>query len=228
MLAAVMVSAAPAMAASIPQSSASPPLSTVDADCLSLAIYYEARSESREGQEAVAQVVLNRLRDPAYPKDVCSVVFQGSQRRTGCQFSFTCDGSMSRLPKRETWNRAREIAAAVLAGRSSALVGNATHYHTTAINPYWSSSLSKVATIGAHVFYSKPGASVAYAGAVREVSIVVGVILGPRAERQLRPMIDFDRSERVFLTVEGAANAGDGAQLTEVVTVHRGSLPSVR
>ena len=205
MLAAVMVSAAPAMAASIPQSSASPPLSTVDADCLSLAIYYEARSESREGQEAVAQVVLNRLRDPAYPKDVCSVVFQGSQRRTGCQFSFTCDGSMSRLPKRETWNRAREIAAAVLAGRSSALVGNATHYHTTAINPYWSSSLSKVATIGAHVFYSKPG-----------------------AERQLRPMIDFDRSERVFLTVEGAANAGDGAQLTEVVTVHRGSLPSVR
>lgn len=125
-------------------------------DCLSFAIYYEARSESEQGQIAVAQVVLNRVRDRAYPDDVCSVVFQGSERRTGCQFSFTCDGSMARLPEGPAWRKAREIAEAALSGRTDAEVGGATHYHTTAIQPYWSSSLRKVATIGAHIFYTRP------------------------------------------------------------------------
>ncbi|WP_414639531.1 cell wall hydrolase [Allosphingosinicella sp.] len=128
------------------------------ADCLAKAVYYEARSESEEGQRAVAQVVLNRVRHPAFPASVCGVVFQGSTRRTGCQFSFTCDGAMARRPQGWAWERARRIADAALNGEVYTPVGNATHYHTTAILPYWAPSLSRSAVIGAHVFYRWRGA----------------------------------------------------------------------
>ena len=100
-----------------------------DEDCLSLAIYYEARSETEQGQHAVAQVVLNRVRDPNYPDDVCAVVFQGFERRTGCQFSFTCDGSVRRRPVRIGWAAARRRARSALAGYVDDAVGRATHYH---------------------------------------------------------------------------------------------------
>jgi hypothetical protein len=126
-------------------------------DCLTAAVYYEAGSESREGQQAVAQVVLNRMRHPAYPKTVCGVVFQGSNRNTGCQFTFTCDGSLTHRPTEAGWRRAREIAVAALHGYVSKAVGNATHYHADYVAPYWSTSLVKVATIGAHVFYRWTG-----------------------------------------------------------------------
>jgi spore germination cell wall hydrolase CwlJ-like protein len=122
-------------------------------DCLTAAIYYEARSESDDGQRAVAQVVLNRVRHPAFPNTVCGVVYQGSTRRTGCQFTFTCDGSLARRPEAVGWFRARRIAAEALAGDVYAPVGNATHYHTTSILPYWASSLIRSAVIGAHIFY---------------------------------------------------------------------------
>jgi hypothetical protein len=122
-------------------------------DCLAEAIYYEARSESEEGQRAVAQVVLNRVRHPAFPSSVCGVVYQGSSRRTGCQFSFTCDGSLGRRPYGASWARARSLAAAALSGEVYAPVGNATHYHTRAILPYWAPSLRRAAVVGAHVFY---------------------------------------------------------------------------
>ena len=122
-------------------------------DCLTAAVYYEARSESRDGQRAVAQVVLNRARHPAFPASVCGVVYQGSARRTGCQFSFTCDGSMARRRNHEEWARAREIAAGALGGEVFAPVGNATHYHTRAVLPYWASSLTRSTVIGAHIFY---------------------------------------------------------------------------
>jgi hypothetical protein len=79
--------------------------------CLTAAVYYEARSEGQEGQRAVAQVVLNRVRHPAFPKSVCGVVYQGSQRRTGCQFSFTCDGSLRARREAGAWARARQVAA---------------------------------------------------------------------------------------------------------------------
>ena len=127
-------------------------------DCLATAIYYEARSESEEGQRAVAQVVLNRVRHPAFPSSVCGVVYQGAQRRTGCQFSFTCDGSMAQRPRGAAWGRAQRIAAAALSGDVYAPVGTATHYHTTAILPYWAPSLTRSAVIGAHVFYRWKGA----------------------------------------------------------------------
>ena len=122
-------------------------------DCLTAAVYHEARSEGEDGQRAVAQVVLNRVRHPAFPASVCGVVFEGSGRRTGCQFSFTCDGSLGRRREGHAWTRAREIAQAALGGEVYAAVGNATHYHTRAILPYWASSLRRSATVGEHIFY---------------------------------------------------------------------------
>ena len=127
--------------------------------CLATAIYYEAASESIGGQKAVAQVVLNRVAHPTYPGSVCGVVYQGSQRVTGCQFSFTCDGSLRRKPSRGGWATALRIAGEALAGDVYAPVGLATHYHTTWINPYWASSLDHVGTIGAHRFYRWRGAA---------------------------------------------------------------------
>ncbi len=126
-------------------------------DCLTAAIYYEAVYESLDGQRAVAQVVLNRLRHPAYPKTVCGVVFQGSERKTGCQFTFTCDGALKARPVEPMWSRTREVARAALAGQVMKKVGNATHYHANYVAPYWSPNLVKVGTIGAHIFYRWTG-----------------------------------------------------------------------
>jgi hypothetical protein len=126
-------------------------------DCLTAAIYYEAASESMTGQRAVAQVVLNRMRHPAYPKSICGVVYEGSERRTGCQFSFTCDGSLARTPSRTGWDRARGIATAALGGYVERSVGTATHYHTTWVVPYWAWSLDKITLVGAHIFYRWKG-----------------------------------------------------------------------
>ena len=126
-------------------------------DCLTQAVYYEAATEATEGQQAVAQVVLNRVRHPAYPASICGVVYQGHERRTGCQFTFTCDGALSRAPMQSYWDRARKVAAAALGGYVYAPVGNATHYHTDWVVPYWASSLVKSAVIGTHIFYRWSG-----------------------------------------------------------------------
>jgi hypothetical protein len=125
-------------------------------ECLTQAVYYEARSESEDGQRAVAQVVLNRVRHPAFPNSVCGVVFQGSERVTGCQFSFTCDGSIGAWVEPYAWERARRIAAAALRGNVYRPVGLATNYHTTAISPYWAPSLVPQVVVGAHIFYRRP------------------------------------------------------------------------
>lgn len=126
-------------------------------DCLTAAVHYEAAIEPLDGQRAVAQVVLNRLRHPAYPKSVCGVVFQGSERSTGCQFTFTCDGSLARTPSEAGWARARKVAEEALAGKVFKPVGYATHYHTNWVVPYWSSSLTKLANVGTHIFYRWEG-----------------------------------------------------------------------
>ncbi|UVI38599.1 cell wall hydrolase [Qipengyuania spongiae] len=125
--------------------------------CLSMAVYYEAASESYEGQRAVAQVVLNRVAHPAYPASVCGVVFQGSERSTGCQFTFTCDGSLARTPSRRSWAVAQSVALSALAGDVFTPVGTATHYHTHAVHPYWAPSLDFIGSIGAHRFYRWKG-----------------------------------------------------------------------
>ena len=126
-------------------------------ECLSTAIYYEAGRESTDGQRAVAQVILNRARHPVFPSSVCGVVYQGSTRATGCQFTFTCDGSLARRPDAAGWNRASRVAQAALAGYVYAPVGWATHYHANYVLPYWASSLAKNAVVGAHLFYRWSG-----------------------------------------------------------------------
>lgn len=122
-------------------------------ECLTAAIYYEARSEPLDGQRAVAQVVLNRVRDRAFPATVCGVVYQGSTRHTGCQFSFTCDGSMLRPRDAAAWARSRMVAQMALSGSVYAPVGAATSYHANYVLPWWAPSLSRVATVGSHIFY---------------------------------------------------------------------------
>lgn len=128
-------------------------------NCLAQAIWYEAASENEAGKRAVAQVVLNRVAHSSWPNSVCGVVYQGSNRRTGCQFSFTCDGSLARKTKGRSWNEAQKLAGEALGGSVYRPIGHATHYHTLWVNPYWASSLDHVGTIGAHRFYRNRGAS---------------------------------------------------------------------
>ncbi|MBB5686619.1 cell wall hydrolase [Sphingobium boeckii] len=126
-------------------------------DCLTAAIYYEAASETETGQRAVAQVVLNRVRHPSYPNSVCGVVFQGAERSTGCQFTFTCDGALARPPVPALWLRARRFAEQALSGFVERNVGLSTHYHTNWVVPYWSGNLAKTALVGTHIFYRWQG-----------------------------------------------------------------------
>ena len=127
-------------------------LRRADLECMTDAVYYEARGESPRGQAAVAQVVMNRVAHPAFPKTVCGVVFQGAGR-SGCQFSFTCDGSMKRIREAAAWDRARAVAKRALTGVAVADVGRATHFHTTSVSPFWAPSMLRVAQVGTHVFY---------------------------------------------------------------------------
>lgn len=125
-------------------------------DCLAKAVYYEARSESSRGQLAVAEVVMNRVGDSRFPKTVCDVVFQGQDRDTGCQFTFTCDGSLHVKPYGAAWDRARAVALNVTLGLNKPVTGKATHYHTDYVNPYWAAGLVETAEVGTHIFYRFP------------------------------------------------------------------------
>jgi len=136
-------------------------------ECLTQAVYYEAATEGPDGGRAVAQVVLNRVRHPAYPSSVCGVVYQGSERPTGCQFTFTCDGSLARVPSRQLWAQARQIASEALSGKVYGPVGHTTHYHADYVLPYWADSLDKSAKVGRHIFYRLKG-SLGAAGTFRQ------------------------------------------------------------
>ena len=179
-------------------------------DCLTAAIYYEARSQSEDGQRAVAQVVLNRVRGRAFPSTICGVVYQGSTRRTGCQFSFTCDGSMNARRNENSWAEAQRIAAAALAGEVYAPVGSATHYHANYVLPWWASSLSRVTQVGAHIFYRWRGAMES-ALAFRQQYAGVEPAIG----------VDVAASDTSGVTVH-YGNRPDGAEAAGGVTIHRG------
>jgi spore germination cell wall hydrolase CwlJ-like protein len=125
--------------------------------CLTQAVYYEAGYEPIEGRRAVAQVVLNRMRHPAFPKSVCGVVYQGSTGAV-CQFSFVCDGALYRRPSQSAWNESEVVAEAALDGYVERSVGEATHYHADYVAPRWAPMLAKVAKLGTHIFYRWPGA----------------------------------------------------------------------
>lgn len=124
--------------------------------CLAAAAWYEA-GDDPDGERSVVQVVLNRARHPAFPSTVCGVVFQGQERATGCQFSFTCDGAMKRRPSDQAWERALTLSRAMLGGEVFRQVGYATHYHTDWVFPYWGPSLVKLTKFRTHIFYRWPG-----------------------------------------------------------------------
>lgn len=128
-------------------------------ECLTQAIYYEGATEPGAGQQAIAQVVLNRVSHSAFPSTVCGVVYEGAERTTGCQFTFTCDGSLARRPSELLWARARRTAQAALGGFVAEKVGRATHYHADYVDPYWSSSLDRIDKIGVHIFYVWKGSA---------------------------------------------------------------------
>ncbi len=127
-----------------------------DLDCLAEAVYYEARGESAAGQAAVAQVVLNRARHPNYPKSVCGVVFQGGFAGD-CQFSFVCDGAMSRPVEPTAWRQARQIAARALSGYVMTSVGRALNFHVSPTGTERHAAPGTVAQLGRHVFFVAMG-----------------------------------------------------------------------
>ncbi len=124
--------------------------------CMTQAVYYEAANESEKGKRAVAQVVMNRMRHPAYPNSVCGVIYQGVNARV-CQFSFTCDGALLRKPLERQWSESLEVAKDALDGRQLPEVGTATHYHADYVLPKWAYTLEKLEVIGTHIFYRFPG-----------------------------------------------------------------------
>jgi len=123
-------------------------------DCLATAAIYES-ARSADGQRAVIQVILNRVRSYGFPKTICGVVYQGASKETGCQFSFACDQSLARRHEPRGWSAARRRAAHALHGYVFPRVGTATHYHTDWIVPYWSASLNKIAKVDSHIFYRR-------------------------------------------------------------------------
>ena len=149
----VAMTAQPGRAQPLPVSDAPDSGHDVDVKCLASAIAHEAGYEPLEGKQAVAEVVLNRLRSPHFPKTVCGVIFAGSTRKTGCQFTFTCDGSLGRTLPAMVLEESRQVAEAALDGRNPLRVGGATHYHADYVTPYWAASLVEVTKIGAHIFY---------------------------------------------------------------------------
>lgn len=122
--------------------------------CLATAIYFEARGESYRGQVAVAQVVLNRVRDHRYPDTICGVVYQNQNRRNSCQFSFACDGIPEAINDAKAWAQSEDIAKRFTAGELYLTeVADATHYHATYVSPAWAPRMNKLTQIGLHVFY---------------------------------------------------------------------------
>jgi hypothetical protein len=125
-----------------------------EASCLATAVYYEARSESELGQLAVAKVILNRVRDPAYPKTICGVVYQGADRGHGCQFSFACDGRAEQPRSGKEWQEAKQIASRAMAGEADVkIISTATHYHADYVQPRWAGTMKRLIKIGRHIFY---------------------------------------------------------------------------
>ncbi|OCX61205.1 hypothetical protein BFP70_16490 [Thioclava sp. SK-1] len=123
-------------------------------ECLADVLYHEARGESVQGQVAVAEVVLNRVEDPAFPNTVCGVVHQSNRR--GCQFSWTCDGKSDRIGESSAYSRVKKVARAMMDGAPRVVTDGATFFHTPAVKPSWARRFVRTAKVGAHIFYRKP------------------------------------------------------------------------
>lgn len=178
-------------------------------DCLSMAIAYESAGQPVAGQQAVGQVVLNRVRDPRFPKTVCGVVFQGSSRTTGCQFTFACDGSFRRRMTATTLLMARTIAEDVLDGAVPDRVGGATHYHADYVQPTWASYGRQVTKIGAHIFYRMPGDQL-------QLTRIGALTQGEPGEDALPAMQRFAANRLIF--ARQARRPASNTRLTKAVT----------
>lgn len=187
-----------------------------EAECMAQAIYYESRNEPLAGQLAVAEVISNRMRDHRYPDTACGVVFQGSTRTTGCQFTFTCDGALGRKPKGTAWEQAKEIAAHVLMNLAEDRTGGATHYHATYVDPVWSAGLIRTDKIGLHVFYRFPrGSEWAQVRSASASRSAAAPVLTAAAEKQDR--------DAAALSVLRTASAAPATVTTSTRTITNGA-----
>ncbi len=157
-----VVPATPAYGSKFPVVIDAPPLGVDEdeLDCLAEAVYFEARGEGAHGQRAVAEVILNRRADPAFPDNVCAVVHQGfnpaNPELHQCQFSYFCDGLPEAIGDRERLARIRAMAWNMLRGEKSNLAQGATHYHADYVSPTWTRNLVRVARVDQHIFYARP------------------------------------------------------------------------
>jgi hypothetical protein len=128
--------------------------------CMATAVYFEARSEPRQGQLAVAMVILNRTKSEHYPESICGVVYQNAHHYNACQFSFACDGKSDLAEPGKAWDAARQVTTIALAGgielkdEQLRLLSTALNYHADYVSPRWSKSLFPLAKIGRHIFYT--------------------------------------------------------------------------
>jgi spore germination cell wall hydrolase CwlJ-like protein len=195
--------------------SSEPSINQREHNCLSQAIYYEARGENQRGQVAVAEVIMNRVRSRHYPNSICGVVYQGSHRVTGCQFTFTCDGSLGHRPRGRAWERAQRVATAVMSGYTRPVTQSATHYHTHEVNPVWSSGLVETTVIGSHIFYRMPNRSErAY---YQEALARRRGLAGPRRSAQEALIPEAAAAEEQV--IEGATGASEAVAADEAVPV---------
>ncbi len=122
--------------------------------CLAEVLYYEARGEGAGGQKAIAEVVFHRMNHGDYGHSICAVVYEGSNR-SGCQFSFTCNGDMKRAKQPGAWRQAEALAASILTGQVPLrnATGGALNFHAASVSPDWADTMDKTTQIGNHVFY---------------------------------------------------------------------------
>ena len=208
------------------------------AACLATAAWYEAGNDL-SGQRAVMQVVLNRLRHPSFPKSVCGVVFQGSERSTGCQFSFTCDGSMNRrIPQPAAWAQVRMLAEGALSGAVDPVVREATHFHADYVSPYWAPKLQRIVKVGAHIFYrwggaqGEPGSDklvtlkedVPLAAMAGSATPLARVTAATRAASEANVRLDYNMEPEVTLAAKAGPHSGlkpgTGAMEASMLAIH--------
>ena len=146
--------ALPLFTATAQTAQAQPIIGEAEKKCLATAIYFEARSEPKAGQTAVAQVILNRVEAQTYPDTICGVVYQNKEKRNACQFSFACDGKPDLPRDTQAWKRAQEVGSNVLEGRDLLTgIEAATHYHADYVSPYWAPKMRRLSKVGRHIFY---------------------------------------------------------------------------
>jgi len=132
------------------------PKSNKQISCLAEALYFEARGEPIQGQLAVGEVILNRVKDTRYPSSICKVINQGTGRRFACQFTYTCDGKLETVHERKPYEMALKIAKILMTTHDGKLTRGSTHYHSNYVNPKWSKRFERVAKFGRHIFYRQP------------------------------------------------------------------------